>query len=163
MYHDSGELIQPQKVLFSLPTREGSPSPQAWPLMKPGEGGHDSLCSWQNQLLHSVLQWMLIFDVCTFSALWSQTGSSRESLEPRNHPALAWKHHAFLPQLCRLGLAEKRPHGLFLASVLSLEVLSAAEDWYSFLLSLEKMCFTTGKCFCIEHIMCFVFLFWHIH
>lgn len=173
-------LIRPQKVLPSFPSREGSPSPQAWPLMKPGEGSHDTLCSWQNQLVHSVLEWQYL--TCVPSqppvlrhrsepqertkqscALWSRIGDSWESLEPPNHSAPAWEHHAFLPQLQRLGLTEKRPYGLFSASVLSLEMLSAAGDWFSFLLSLEEMCLTTGKCFCIEHIMCFVFLFWHIH
>lgn len=62
-------------------------------------------------------------------------------------------------RLQRLGLTEKRPYGLFSASVPSLEMLSAVGDWFSFLLSLEEMCLTTGKCFSIEHIMCFVFLF----
>lgn len=122
-------LIRPQKVLPSLPSREGSPSPQAWPLMKPGEGSHDTLCSWQNQLVHSVLEWQYL--TCVPSqppvlrhrsepqertkqscALWARIGDSWESLEPPNHSAHAWEHHAFLPRLQRLGLTEKRPYGL---------------------------------------------------
>lgn len=72
--------------------------------------------------------------------------------EPPHQSKLAWKDHAFLPQLHRLGLA-----GLSQPHCSALEELSTAEPWYFlFLLSLEEICFTTGMCFCVEH-MCFVF------
>lgn len=72
--------------------------------------------------------------------------------EPPHQSKLAWKDHAFLPQLHRLGLA-----GLSQPHCSALEELSTAEPWYLFLLSLEEICFTTGMCFCVEHVfrVCF--------
>lgn len=56
-----------------------------------------------------------------------------------------------------MGLTGKGPVAWAQPRCSAPEVLSVAEDWHSFLLSLEEMCFTAGMCFCLERIMSFVF------
>jgi hypothetical protein len=150
------------------------PPPQAWSLMKPGQGSHDSLCSWQNQLVHSVLQWQYLLCVPSqppalrhrsepqertkqSCALWSQTGNPWESYEPPDHSALAWKHHAFLPRRHGLGLAEKRPHSLFSASALSSGsafcstrlLLVPFEPWRDVFYNWKVLLYRTHHVFCV--------------
>lgn len=78
MTFNSGELIQPQRALFSLPTREGQSLPTSLTAHKKlGKGSHDSLLSWaESSCPFSVT--VTIFDVHSFSASCLDIGQSHK-------------------------------------------------------------------------------------